>query len=46
MKSLIVCADDYAQSPAIDAGIIQLIQQNRISAASCMVLSPRWAEAA
>jgi len=46
MKSLIVCADDYAQSPAIDAGIIQLIQQNRLSAASCMVLSPRWAEAA
>ncbi|MDP1767049.1 MAG: ChbG/HpnK family deacetylase [Methylotenera sp.] len=46
MKQLIVCADDYAQSPAIDAGIIQLIQQNRLSAASCMVLSPRWADAA
>ncbi|NOU40671.1 MAG: ChbG/HpnK family deacetylase [Methylotenera sp.] len=46
MTSLIICADDYAQSPAIDAGIIQLIQQNRLSATSCMVLSPRWAEAA
>ncbi|MDZ4212034.1 MAG: ChbG/HpnK family deacetylase [Methylotenera sp.] len=46
MTSLIICADDYAQSPAIDAGIIHLIQQNRLSAASCMVLSPRWAEAA
>ena len=46
MKSLIICADDFALSPAIDEGIIQLIQQNRLSAASCMVLSPRWTEAA
>lgn len=46
MKPLIICADDFAQSPAIDAGIIQLILQNRLSATSCMVLSPRWTEAA
>lgn len=46
MNALIICADDYAQSPAIDAGIIHLIQQNKLSATSCMVLSPRWPEAA
>ena len=43
---LILCADDYAQSAGIDKAIIQLIQQKRLSAASCMTLSPRWKEAA
>lgn len=46
MKSVIICADDFAQSPAIDQAIIQLIQKHRLSATSCMVLSPRWSEAA
>lgn len=43
---LILCADDYAQSAGIDEAIIQLIKQKRLSAASCMTLSPRWHEAA
>jgi len=43
---LILCADDYAQSTGIDEAIIQLIKQNRLSATSCMTLSPRWREAA
>lgn len=42
MTSLIISADDYAQSAAIDNGIIALIQQGRITAASCLTLSPRW----
>lgn len=46
MRSLIICADDFAQSPAIDAGITHLIQENRISATSCMTLSPRWKQSA
>lgn len=46
MKSIIICADDYAQSPAIDEAILTLIAQNRLSATSCMVLSPRWEVAA
>lgn len=46
MTPLIICADDFAQSPAIDAGIIHLIRENIISATSCMVLSPRWEQAA
>lgn len=46
MSQLIISADDFAQSPAIDAGIISLIQLQKISATSCLVLSPRWKEAA
>lgn len=46
MKSLIVTADDYAMSEAIDAGIVDLIAQGRVSATSCMTLSPRWPQAA
>jgi len=43
---LILCADDYAQSAGIDEAIIQLIEKKRLSAASCMTLSPRWKKAA
>ncbi|MGZ8252383.1 MAG: ChbG/HpnK family deacetylase, partial [Methylophilaceae bacterium] len=46
MKPIIVCADDFAQSAGIDAAIIALIQQGRLSATSCMTLSPRWPAAA
>jgi predicted glycoside hydrolase/deacetylase ChbG (UPF0249 family) len=43
---LILCADDFAQTAAIDQAIILLIKQKRLSAASCMTLSPRWQQAA
>ena len=43
---LIICADDFGQSEAIDLAIIQLIEMNRLTATSCMTLSPRWPEAA
>ena len=43
---LILCADDYAQSQGIDDAIIQLIEQKKLSAASCMTLSPHWPKAA
>lgn len=46
MNAIIVSADDYAQSAAIDAGILALIRAGRISAASCLTLCPRWPEAA
>ncbi len=46
MTALIISADDYAQSPAIDAGILALIRQQRLTATSCLSLSPRWTEAA
>jgi predicted glycoside hydrolase/deacetylase ChbG (UPF0249 family) len=43
---LILCADDFGQSESIDQAIIELINMGRLSATSCMTLSPRWAEAA
>lgn len=46
MTSLILCADDYAKSAAIDAGILALIEQGRLTAASCLTLSQRWPLAA
>lgn len=45
-KQVIVCADDFAQSAEIDAGIITLIEQGKLSATSCMTSSPRWQQAA
>lgn len=45
-KPIIVCADDFAQSEAIDAGIVSLIEQEKLSAASCLTSSPRWPQAA
>ena len=46
MKPLIVTADDYALSEAVDDGILDLVVQGRLSAASCMTCSPRWPAAA
>ncbi|HAJ70830.1 MAG TPA: hypothetical protein DCO68_01985 [Methylophilaceae bacterium] len=45
MRQLIVCADDFAQSEEIDSAIVALIEKNRLSATSCLTLSPRWLEA-
>jgi len=46
VKSLIVTADDFAQSAEIDVGIIALILKNRVSATSCLTMTPRWPAAA
>ncbi|HTT09963.1 MAG TPA: ChbG/HpnK family deacetylase [Burkholderiaceae bacterium] len=46
MKRLIVSADDFAQNEAVDQGIVGLIADGRISAASCLSASPRWPQAA
>ncbi len=42
MKRIILCADDYAQSSAISAGILELVQQQRLSAVSCFSESDVW----
>ena len=42
VKGLIVCADDFAASEGISRAIMCLAEQQRISATSAMVLSPRW----
>ena len=41
-KRIILCADDFALHAAVSDGIVQLIEQARLSATSVMVLSPRW----
>lgn len=44
MKTITLCADDYAQSPAVSAGIRQLIEAGRLTATGCMTQSPSWKE--
>lgn len=46
MKNIILCADDYGQDRTISAGIRQLLDQQRLTATSCMVTSPDWPEQA
>lgn len=46
MLALILSADDYGQSAAIDQAIVALIRQGRLTATSCLSLSPRWNAAA
>ena len=45
-KRLCLCADDFAQSPTISHGILQLLQAGRLSATSVMSQSPLWPELA
>lgn len=46
MRRLIINADDYAMDEGVDRAILSLIDRHVVSAASAMVLSPRWREAA
>ena len=46
VTEVVICADDYAMTPEISAGIVALAQQGRISATSAMTLSPHWPQAA
>jgi predicted glycoside hydrolase/deacetylase ChbG (UPF0249 family) len=44
MKQIILCADDFGQSPAISSGILQLVAAGRLSAVSCMSEAAAWRE--
>ena len=46
MRRLILNADDYAMDEGVDRAILTLIARNAVTAASAMVLSPRWTKAA
>ena len=46
VRSLILCADDYALHPLVDDAVRQLARAGRLSATSCMTTAPRWREAA
>lgn len=42
LRRLTLCADDFAQSPAISQGILQLLQRGSLSATCVMTQSPHW----
>ncbi|MBA3696209.1 MAG: ChbG/HpnK family deacetylase [Methylotenera sp.] len=42
IKKIIINADDFAQSAAIEAAIIDLAERSIIHSTSALVLSPRW----
>ncbi|KAI93936.1 ChbG/HpnK family deacetylase [Rhodomicrobium vannielii ATCC 17100] len=46
MKNIIINADDYALDDRVDAAILELADKGVVTAASAMVLSPRWMVAA
>ncbi len=43
-RTLSLCADDFALSAPVSAGILALARAGRLQAVSCMTDSPRWAE--
>lgn len=44
IKSVVMCADDYAVNAPTSQGIVALCVLGRLSATSVMVRSPRWVE--
>ena len=43
-RRLVLCADDYGMTPGVSRGIVELIARGRLSATSCMSVSPFWPE--
>lgn len=46
MKRIVLCADDYGQALPISRGILDLIEQKRLSATSCLVNAADWLQQA
>src|SRR5512139_1726896 len=44
MKTVTLCADDFALNEAVSRGIIELAESGRLSAVSCMSASRHWHE--
>lgn len=43
---VILCADDYAIAPGVSRAIRRLVKAGRLTATSCMTVSPTWPEEA
>src|SRR5690349_18810408 len=43
-RKIVLCADDYGLSPGVSRGIRELLSHGRLSATSCMTVSPEFAE--
>ncbi len=46
IKGFVLCADDYAFTPGVSAGILQLLEAGRITATGAMTNRPDWPRAA
>lgn len=46
VTSFVLCADDFAMTPAVSRGILRLLEAGRITAAGAMTNRPAWAEGA
>jgi len=46
VKRLVVCADDFGMSAAVDAGILRLARAGRLTAVSCLAQAPPFEEGA
>jgi predicted glycoside hydrolase/deacetylase ChbG (UPF0249 family) len=44
LHKIVLCADDYGLSPAVSRGIRELLDCGRLSATSCMVVFPEFAQ--
>jgi predicted glycoside hydrolase/deacetylase ChbG (UPF0249 family) len=45
-RRFVLCADDYAMTPAVTRGILRLLDAGRITATGAMTNRPHWREAA
>jgi predicted glycoside hydrolase/deacetylase ChbG (UPF0249 family) len=46
VRTIVLCADDYAMNEGVSRGILALAEQGRISATSAMTNAPGWPELA
>ena len=46
MLRFALCADDYALTPGVSRGILELVEAGRLSAVSVLVTAPKWPQAA
>ncbi|MDD4967183.1 ChbG/HpnK family deacetylase [Halothiobacillus sp.] len=46
MRSIVLIADDFGLSPAVDAGILELAECGRLSGFGCLTQLPRWFDSA
>src|SRR5689334_20837310 len=44
LRRIVLCADDYGLAPGVSRGIRDLLTAGRLSATSCMVVYPDFAE--
>ena len=43
-RGVVLCADDFGLEPSVNEGILRLVATGRLTAVTCMVDMPAWAE--